>query len=181
MRIRTYVFCSAALAAVANLTVTAETADAASCNLSGRSLLYTVRLCSRNGCKMGRERITVVGNKALRFDTPNQPVGETYIIGRTVDLCDTQYGTGKDCHPIDRRLRITSTGTASYDRGNLTLKNDLTVYANNAPSGSFSMTIVIRALEPQCTFCQVIDLRMRSTNGDDWQLSDSPSCEIVPN
>lgn len=153
---------------------------AADCDLSGKSLFYVVKLCTPSGqCKTGRERITIVGSNVARFDNPNQPVGENYILGQTVDLCDRQYGTGKDCHPIDPRLRITSLGTATYKAGDLSLKNELIVYAQGRPGGSFNMSILIRALGPACNTCRVLDLRIKTTAGVDWSLSESSSCDIT--
>lgn len=67
-------------------------ANATSCNPSGKSILYAVELCSSMGCKKGREKMTIIGDRVLLYNAPSQPVGLTFVLEKSVDLCRPEFG-----------------------------------------------------------------------------------------
>lgn len=153
----------------------------ADCNLSGKSLVYVIELCAQVGCSKGREKITILGDKVLLYNAPSEPVGLTFILGQSVDLCSQEFGDGKECYSPSPRLRITSAGKATYQGGRLRIEIAKRFFMDGISTGqTLDQLYLLQIFEPQCNACKVLDVSviMPTLPEKTARLSYSDSCQV---
>lgn len=153
------------------------------CSLSGKSIIYIVNLCYNNGqCgNIGEEKITILGEKVLYYSDTNSSIGQTYLLGRNVDFCNSQYGSARDCQSPDPRGRLTATGYANFQGSDLTLVHTANLFVSNSqtPIAKYVTTVSIRTYA--CSSCEVANITMTTPDpSSGFYLSNALSCRVVP-